>query len=81
MADEGGSVRLAADVSSMLIKWNSRLGGGELIWTEKTLQLVHLPQAHSQTCRNFFSAPIVSPPPLHLHPRDWKGRPVRELIG
>lgn len=26
VADEGGSLRLAADVTSMLIRWNSRLG-------------------------------------------------------
>lgn len=39
MADEGGSLRLSADVTSMLIKWDARFGGVELIHTEEVLRV------------------------------------------
>lgn len=61
MADEGGSLRLTADVTSMLIKCNTGLGGVQLIHREITQSVLVLSLAPGPFQDAIFF--IIQPPP------------------
>lgn len=66
VADEGGSLRLAADVTSMLIRWNSRLGGVRAyMYGEDTpsVPLLSVAPGPFPDLTQFLIRPDVSPPP------------------
>lgn len=86
VADEGGSLRLAADVTSMLIRWSSRLGGAPAsMHGEDTpsVPLLSVAPGPFPDLTQFLIRPDVSPPPLLSISISVAGKscPIQQLIG